>query len=537
MIVDTRMLPDGSVVEADLCIVGAGAAGISMAIQLSGRKLAVSIVESGGLKLDKAVQALAGGEQSGVPYFPLDATRYRILGGSTFRWGARTAPLKPSDFVRRSWVPYSGWPISHDALDRYYERAFELVGLHRPFKFDEDVWTAFDLSPPAVDPAVLNYSAFQFGKNLLLGQIWRRQLRDARNITVHLNANALSLRSNARGDHVDGVEVGTLAGQRYMFKARGYVLACGGIENPRLLLASSSVNPAGLCNDHGAVGRYFMEHPTASAGTIVSAHGQRLQDTFSPGLVAGRLVEVGLALSPQLQEARQSLNAVVRVIPVVTRDATQALREMLWHLNRRHLPEELTWRAKGRWLAQRLGAVARDPFRIVVNVLRHAAGKPKRFRSDSLLLEVRTEQEPNPDSRVTLADGKDAFGQRRAHLHWALTGRDKHTMRVAAVAFDGEIRRLGLGELHMAPWLHSDELVWPSEMVGGHHHMGTTRMSDDARAGIVDGDCRAHAVDNLYIAGSSVFPTAGYVNPTATLLALAIRLAEHLEERYARRRG
>jgi choline dehydrogenase-like flavoprotein len=181
-----------------------------------------------------------------------------------------------------------------------------------------------------------------------------------------------------------------------------------------------------------------------------------------------------------------------------------------------------------RWFVQRLGDIARDPLGIAVNLLRHARGRPKRFRFDSLELQVRTEQAPNPDSRVTLSDATDALGQRRAHLHWELTERDRLTMRVTAEAFDGELRRLGLGELRMAPWLASDECVWPTDLVGGHHHMGTTRMSDDPRTGIVNRECRTHAIDNLYVAGSSVFPTAGYANPTMTLLALAIRLSDHL---------
>jgi choline dehydrogenase-like flavoprotein len=187
-----------------------------------------------------------------------------------------------------------------------------------------------------------------------------------------------------------------------------------------------------------------------------------------------------------------------------------------------------------KWLTQRLGAIMRDPLSIVTNLVRHAAGKPKRFKPDSVVLEIRTEQEPNPESRVTLSNEKDPFGQRRAHLHWTLSERDKRTMRVAAEVFGAELRRLNLGALNLADWLLSSELVFPPDMVGGHHHMGTTRMSADRRMGVVDADCKAHGLDNLYIAGTSVFSTAGYVNPTGTLLALAFRLAEHLEAKHER---
>jgi len=528
MIIDIRTVPDGTAVEADLCILGGGPAAIAMALQLANSKLTVAILESGSLTLEDETQALTDGDQSGIPYFPLNATRYRLLGGSTFRWGARSTPLKPIDFARRPWVAHSGWPISLDTLQPYYDRVVELVGLHRPFSYDADVWKAFHRSPPAVDSTAFQYAAFQFGANLLLGQVFGKQLRPAGNVTVYLHANALRIRSNARGDHVEDVEAVALTGQKYTLRARDYVLACGGIENARLLLLSNGVNPGGLCNAHDVVGRYFMEHPTVCAGTIVSDQPQELHDVFSPGLVGGRLVEVGLGLSPQLQEARECLNAVARPIPVLRRDSTQALRELLWFVRHRRVHQEVSGFHEPRWFVQRLGDIARDPLGIAVNLLRHARGRPKRFRFDSLELQVRTEQAPNPDSRVTLSDATDALGQRRAHLHWELTERDRLTMRVTAEAFDGELRRLGLGELRMAPWLASDECVWPTDLVGGHHHMGTTRMSDDPRTGIVNRECRTHAIDNLYVAGSSVFPTAGYANPTMTLLALAIRLSDHL---------
>ena len=533
MIVDIRSVPDGTAVEADLCILGGGPSAIAMALQLSGTRLTVAILESGGVKLEAATQALTGGEQSGLPYFSLAATRFRLLGGSTIHWGARSTPLKAIDFTARDWVPHSGWPISQDTLAPYYDRVIDLVGLHHSFRYDADVWKLFTVSPPAVDPSALEYAAFQFGTNLLLGDVYREPLRAAPNVTVYLHATVRNIRSNPRGDHVEGVEAVTLAGQAYTFKARTYVLACGGIENARLLLLSNAAHPGGLCNEHDGVGRYFMEHPTVLAGTIVSGQPQQLQDVFSPGLFGGRLVEVGLALSSHVQRTRRCLNGVARPTPVVTRDSTQALRELLWFFKHRRLHEEVSAFRERAWFSGRVMDIARDPFGIVANAFRHTLGKPNRFRVDSLLLQVRTEQEPNPNSRVTLSGATDALGQRRAHLHWELTERDKLTMHVTAETFDAELRRLGLGEVRLAPWLTSNELVWPADMVGGHHHMGTTRMSDDPRSGIVNADCRAHAVDNLYIAGSSVFPTAGYANPTMTLLALAVRLSDHLRARSA----
>jgi choline dehydrogenase-like flavoprotein len=520
---------DGHRFDADIVIIGGGPAGIALALEFANTPYQVLLLESGGLDFDAETQDLMAGPASGVPYFALDDSRYRMLGGSTFRWGARTAPFKPLDFETRDWLPVSGWPIARDELDAYYERVFDLIGIHRPFEFDGRVWNHVKARPLDLDMNQFEYTAFQFGRNLLFGSVYRDALQAASNVNVLLGANVLDIETGARANHVESLAVGHSGGRRYSVKASRYVLAAGGIENARLLLLSDRANPQGLANGNDLVGRYFMEHPTVSAGTIVSKDPQRLLDAFSPGLVGGRLVEVGLSLNAGRQRETGSLNAVARTAIVAGNDATQALRELLRNFQHRRLPHQLSWYQKNKWLMLRLGAIARDPFSIVTNTVRHALGLPNRFKIDSVYLELRTEQEPNPDSRVTLATETDAFGLRRPHLHWALTRRDKQTMGVLAEHVGSELERLEVGRLEIADWLASDDLSFGPDLVGGHHHMGTTRMSADPRQGVVNSDCRAHEVDNLYIAGASVFPTAGFVNPTASLLALTLRLADHLK--------
>ena len=530
MIAEISSHPSGSELACDIAVIGAGAAGIAIGREFAGRRERVIVLEAGGLDFDEGAQDFARGSASGVPYFALDESRYRLLGGSTFRWGARTAPFKPIDFAERPWIGSTpGWPIALDELSRWYERAYELVAIRTPFAFDEGVWRYVATKPAAFDPAVLDTHAFQFGRNLLFGSHFGGDLRQAENIEVLLGAHVTAIATLGEGRHVDRLEVATRTGGRYSVRAGRYVLACGGIENARLLLLSPGPDGRGLANRSDAVGRYFMEHPTVSAGTITAPRPQPLIDVFSPGLVGGRLVEVGLALTPERQRETETLQAIARAAVVVAKDPTQALRELLRNLAHRRLPHNLSWYQKNKYLSERIGIIARDPFSIVGNVVRHALGRPKRFEVDSVYLELRTEQEPNPDSRVTLSDELDPLGQRRAHLHWALTERDKHTMRTLAHAVDAELRRLGLGEISFAPWLEADDLSFGEDLVGGHHHMGTTRMSADPADGVVRADCRAHDVDNLYITGSSVFPTSSFVNPTATLLALGLRLADHLK--------
>lgn len=530
MIANLSSHPSGSALECDIAIVGAGAAGIAIAREFAGRGERVILLEAGGLDFDETLQDYARGSASGQPYFPLDESRYRLFGGSTFRWGARTAPFKALDFSQRDWVSTTkGWPISLAELGGFYDRAYSMIGIRTPFAFDRGVWDYLNAKPVAFDQSLFDYHAFQFGRNLLFGTRFRNELKQAANIEVLLRAQLLKIETVAEGQHVDHLSVVTPEGASYVVRARTYILAAGGIENARQLLLSGNPDGSGLCNSSGTLGRYFMEHPTVQAGTITARNPQKLVDSFSPGLVGGRLVEVGISLSPERQRQTESLNAIARVAVAVGDDPTQALRELLRNLRHRRLPHTLSWYQKNRYLSERLAIIARDPLSIVLNGARHALGRPKRFKLDSLSLEIRTEQEPSPESRVTLGDDRDANGQRRAHLHWSLGARDKHTMQTLAHDVDREFRRLDIGEIAFAPWLDRDDLDFGADLVGGHHHMGTTRMAAEAADGVVRPDCRAHDVDNLYLAGCSIFPTAGFVNPTATLLALGLRLADHLK--------
>jgi len=520
MISDAGDLPQGSTIQADICVIGAGAAGITIGCELAGAGLDVCILESGGLGLETETQALSQGEAGGIPYFDLAETRYRMLGGSTWRWGARGAPLQAIDCAQRPWVAGSGWPITPNSMETYYRRAEELIGMNTDLPYDDRIWDHFGGPPVKLANGELRFCAFQFGKKLLFGHEYRRDLQSAPNVHVYLHANVAALNANSGANRIDSVEVRTLKGSRHTVHAGRFVLAAGGIENPRLLLSSNQHAPEGLCNEHDLVGRFFMEHPTASVGTVESEQVDKLLRVFSPGSLRGRLVETGWSLEPRFQKDNECLNAVAAVRPTFSKDGTEALRRISWDLKHRRRPTQL---------AERLGSVISDPLGVARNIVGSLQGKPMRQKADSLRLEVRSEQEPNAESRVTLSDATDALGVRRAHLEWRMTPRDRATFQLIARSAGQHLKSLGLGRLVVADWVESPDQPWPDDLVGGHHHMGTTRMSTDPTAGVVDQNCRTHSVENLFIAGSSVFPTAGFVNPTPTLIALAIRLADFLK--------
>jgi choline dehydrogenase-like flavoprotein len=141
---------------------------------------------------------------------------------------------------------------------------------------------------------------------------------------------------------------------------------------------------------------------------------------------------------------------------------------------------------------------------------------------------VRCEQSPNRDSRVTLGTKRDPLGLRRPVIDWQISDIDRHTLATASRFFAQALTQANLGHVRVAAWLLREATEGVEPITGDWHQMGTTRMADTAQRGVVDSDCRIFGIDNLFIAGGSVFPTGGAINPTLTIVALALRLADHL---------
>jgi choline dehydrogenase-like flavoprotein len=536
--------------DADLCIVGAGPAGLAIAQAFAGTGVTVCIVESGGLAGEERQQALCDGQSIGSPAFDPGTSRMRVFGGSCNLWGGGCIPLAARDLQARDWVPHSGWPIAYADLEPYYAQARAFCGLGTPAFADGSFLTSPALTPLTLDARTLVHQVFARSP-LLFGRAYRDSLGQARNVRVLLHANLLELEAAPSGECVRHARIGALGGRVGRIQARHYVLACGGIENARLLLLSNSVAPAGLGNDRGLVGRYFMDHPSGRIGTL---HGGGAPERFARpySRQQGRHPPAALpeiCLSEQAQRRHRLLSGRVRPFAVegpapkgirAMRELRAALRKPALdenaHLEQRlcaalkhsepRPPARADGPAKLGKLALDVGLHAGD---LALAVGRKLADKPV-VRSDRVELVGYFEQAPNPDSRVGLGDDIDALGQRKVCVDWRLTELDRHTYRTAAALFGDGLARAGGGRFAMEPWIADDDRTPPS--VGSTaHHLGTTRMSDDPRQGVVDRDCRVHGIDNLHIAGSSVFPTGGWAFPTFTIVALSLRLADTLRAR------
>ncbi len=508
MHIDARVLENNSVIEGDICIVGAGAAGISMALDWRDTPYNVILLEGGGFNYDDRVQELYTGKTTGQKYFPLKSARLHYFGGTTGHWAGMCSIFDPIDFKKRDWVPDSGWPITKEDLNPFYAKAHKVLQLG-PYNYEYEYWNKElpNLNPLPFDKKVVWNKMWQFSQ-ADYGELYKKETIEANNIHLYTYANAVDIKTNENVKRVKEIIVKNYSGKTHTVKAKHFVLACGTIQNARLLLASNSQNRQGLGNDNDLVGRYFQEHlEVASAELWFAKPFPTDLYTWKYGVTKA---SAELAITEEVQAKEKMLNGTASLQPL--------------SIAKHRKPRMETWQDD-------------DPRKSWDNMLsnwqqsKEKAKKEKGNIERAYQLNTRIEQAPNPNSRITLGREKDELGVPRANLHWELTPLDKYSVRRIYQILGHQVGIAGIGRIRLKEFLRDqNDDTFPDSTNGGWHHMGTTRMADDPKKGVVNSDCQVHGISNLFIAGAACYPTSGAPNPTLTLTALSLRLSDHLKK-------
>lgn len=516
--IDMAKLDVPTDIQTDVVIVGAGAAGITLARSLARARFNVALLESGGLELESATQSLFQGEVRGIKYYDLAACRLRYFGGTTNHWAGFCRPYTHDAFAGRPDLGVPAWPINEHDLNPYITRAASDLGL--------DV-KGFDLQEQArrlgVDPNELPDAhtrelvsqVYQLTHHVRQGKYWKDTLLAQQNLKIYLHANVTHINLSSDGLRVQSLTVRAVDKPEFKLRARVYVLATHGIESARLLLDSNDVHKNGIGNQFDHVGRYFMEHPKMTSGRLIPS--KQFLSIYNGGNAHQVMRNINIGLSKEVMLREGVLDYYCRFLPVPAhqkaQDAAQQLRDSFWKP-----ADAKALRALGKLVGDIPGTF---------DYLAARWNSRLDEASDSVELELdhRIEQAPNPDSRVTLSEEKDALGCRKAILNWHFNDLDYKTYAIGQRILVSELTRLGWGRF-VAPPLAPEGIR--SLVLGNRHHIGTVRMSAKPQDGVVNTDLRVHGVENLFVTGSAIFTNGGHAVPTMIIMAFAMRLAEHL---------
>ncbi|WP_428425495.1 FAD-dependent oxidoreductase [Methylibium sp.] len=536
MFVDAREVAEGTTLRSVVCIVGGGVAGITLALEFERQGIDAILLESGGLVADDETRDLNRGENIGLRFAWADGARSRFLGGSSNCWGGWCGPLRAHEMQTREWIPDSGWPFERSSLDPYYERAHPILRLG-PYNYDIKHWVSAidrkDVRRIPLPTGRVHDILSQFSSPSRLGDVYHDDLKRSQHVRICLHANVVDIETDPGATTARRVHVRTLTGRRFTVEARQFVLACGGIENARLLLASNKAQAAGLGNANDLVGRYFADHPRVHVGNVrfrPQWKRNKLYDIkfhFLNRAVSanGTYVSSQFSLDPKLQEREGLLNSQLWFASVFPGDGTDEAEAVIRMKHRLHAKADPDYTLLGD-----LSLLARHPINTSSFVL------ARLLQPEALIKEIKItvicEPAPDRNSRVTLSDQRDALGVPRIRMDWRLGDQVKRTVDRSLAVFADELRVAEVADVDLPPPIEGGEWPYtrgtPTDNLGTWHHMSTTRMNDSPRRGVVDRDCRIHGMSNLYAAGSSVFPTCGANFPTITICALSLRLADHL---------
>jgi choline dehydrogenase-like flavoprotein len=496
----------------DVCIVGAGAAGIVLAVELAQLGRRVTLLEGGGATIEEESQEPYRSEVVGHEHRGVHTGRFRAQGGTTTKWGGQILELDAIDFERREWVSGSGWPFAKSELTASYARALELEGMSGVVLEDAEVWRRLKQPEPRFAEMVSYLSRWTPEPNFA---VLHRETLEGGAVTVWLHANAVGLEMD--GETVRGVRAKTLAGREATFRAQRYVFCLGAIESSRFFLQPRE---GGLpWNALGLLGKHFQDHIDSNAAELRVVDRRGFHEMFDNIFLDGYKYHPKIKASVDGMRERRTLNAgatmyfvsdVDEQLATLKDTAKKLLRGRVGQIGAKNLAE----------VAQNLPLLARQAWRYKVA---HRAYNPESAR---VMLRVHCEQEPLSASSITLSDERDALGMLRTRLDWRVSEFEQRTILEFARLAKTELAPVA--ELTLDAELERGDAAFAARCDDSNHHMGGMRMATAESAGVVSTDLRLFGTRNCYVCSGAVFPSSGFSNPTHTLLALAVRLAGHL---------
>ena len=524
----------------DVCVVGAGPAGITVARELARSGFSILLAESGGLAEREETNELNVGDSVGHPS-RMHEGRHRVFGGSSTKWGGRCAMLDPIDLESRGWIQNSGWPFSYGELLPYYERAKLNSNFLEPWADDAEALNQLQVDLPRFKTGNLKPYVWRVPQPYLRtslrthlmprrvrafdwGDAFSAELFAHRAVHVLLNATLVSMQPTEDGSQVNSMLFSSLSGNSIAIAARHFVLCCSGIENARILLNAPAQMQQRM-NRYDNIGKFLTQHPRGTIGDV-KTHRQgalRLQRTFNsfqrPPYVPVQY-EVGFALTETAQRDHKLVNASAVLIYRPGELSSWASFKRLRHsMHRKHIDAEV--------LKDAFRAITRFPARNLAR--RFLLGREVHHSDPVISVDVDLEQMPIRDSRIYLSNEKDILGVRRVVVDWRISDIERRTAAFFGKILHDEFARFDLGHIELPEWLTNDEPLTDAQLHGAFHYIGATRMSATPEHGVVNENAQVHGVRNLYVSGASVFPTGGHANPTLTIVALSIRLADHLQ--------
>ena len=505
----------------DICVIGGGAVGITLACVLARAGADVLLLEGGGAGLEADSQALQAGDSIGQPFQNIGVGRYRVLGGTTLYWGGQLLPFDRFVTGPRPWVGHAAWPMAAEEMDHWHARTWALLGLDGLERQDSEVWRRAGVDAAALGPDI-ELIASRWMRTRNLARAFGAELRAARGPRVLLHANAVALEMDAAGQAVAAVHVRSLRGAQAVVRPRRTVLANGTLEIVRLLLHPGVGGRPTPWQSNPWLGVPLIDHIDCHAADVKVLNHKAFHDLFDNVYLGGRMYHPKIRLTPQVQRSeglvdiagefyyRTRFTEHLEYFKLFLRTLREGSGEVPWSQLPRHLTSVL----------RAAGPLALRYFRDRRSFKPHDA---------EVGLNLYCEQLPSPRSRVLLGPQRDALGLQRLAVDWHIDGREIESMRRFARAVDERLRALGLAQLTLVPELESLSPAVLSRVRDSVHQMGTARMAASPCQGVVDPNLRVHGTDNLFVAGAAVFPSTGHANPTFTAMALGQRLAAHLQ--------